>query len=75
MSTDLVTVGPNMPLERAVSMMIGQGISCLPVLADETLMGILTNTDLHLLLQILLETIRQSSLEKSLAAAVSSPQI
>jgi len=74
MSTDLVTVGPDVPLEQAVGLMIDQGISCLPVLADGTLLGIVTNTDLHLVLQILLETVRQSSLEESVATAVSSPQ-
>lgn len=74
MSTDLVTVGPDTPLERAVRLMIDQGISCLPVLTGGKLVGILTNTDLHLVLQVLLETVRQSSLEESIAVAISSPQ-
>lgn len=74
MSTDLVTIHPNTPLEQAVVLMIDQGISCLPVLAEGTLVGILTNTDLHLLLHELLQTLRQSSLEKSTAVAVSNPQ-
>ena len=74
MSTDLVTVGPDTALERAVRLMIEQGISCLPVLAGGRLVGILTNTDLHVVLQILLETVRQSSSEESVAAAISNRQ-
>ncbi len=73
MSTDLVTAPPDMSLERAVVLMMDQGISCLPVLADETLLGVLTNTDLHVVLQVLLQTVRRLSLEESLAAAVSNP--
>jgi len=74
MSTDLVTVGPDTPLEQAVRLMIEQGISCLPVLTGGKLVGILTNTDLHLVLQVLLQTVRQSSLEESIALAISDPQ-
>ena len=66
MSTDLITVGPNVPLEQAVELMVDQGISCLPVVADRTLMGILTTTDLQVVLQLLLQTSRHSSLEESI---------
>jgi acetoin utilization protein AcuB len=66
MSTDLITVGPNVPLERAVELMVDQGISCLPVLVDGTLRGILTATDLQVVLQLLLQTSRHSSLEESI---------
>ncbi len=71
MSGDLVTVGPNTPVERAVMIMIDQGIGCLPVVADESLLGILTNTDLHVILQVLLQTVRQARLEESIAAGAS----
>lgn len=74
MSTDLVTIGPSTTLERAVALMIDQGISCLPVLAEGALVGIVTNTDLHVVLQLLLQTLRQSSSEESLSAVVSSPK-
>ncbi len=57
MSTDLVTTQPRTDLEAATAMMIEHGISCLPVLAGETLVGIVTNTDLHLTMQVLLETL------------------
>lgn len=75
MSTDLVTVSPNTPLDRAVTLMIDQGISCLPVLAEGRLVGILTNTDLHVVLQVFLQTVRRSSSAKSLASTAPSRQI
>lgn len=74
MSTDLVTISPATPLSKAVTLMVDHGISCLPVLADGTLVGILTNTDLYLVLQVLLQTLRQSSLEESTISASAKPQ-
>lgn len=71
MSTDLVTIAPNTPLDRAVRLMVDQGISCLPVLVEGTPVGILTNTDLHMVLQALLQTLRQASSEESVAEPVS----
>ena len=71
MSTDLITIGPNTPLDRAVQIMVDQGISCLPVLVEGTPVGILTNTDLHLVLQALLQILRQASSEESIAEPVS----
>ena len=71
MSTDLITIGPNTPLDRAVQIMVDQGISCLPVLVDGTPVGILTNTDLHVALQALLQVLRQVSSEESAAEPVS----
>ena len=56
MSTDLVTVLPGTTLNRAVTLMVDHGISCLPVLADEKLVGILTNTDLYLVLEALAQS-------------------
>lgn len=69
MSVDLVTVGPEMLLEKAAVLMLEEGISCLPVVREGILLGILTNTDLHVVLQVLLQTIRHSSLAESLATA------
>ena len=57
MSTDLVTVGPNTSLSRAASILLEEGISCLPVKEDGRLVGIVTNTDLHVVLRQLLQTI------------------
>jgi len=70
MSTDLVTVRPDTPLVEAIGVMIDQGISCLPVVESGHLVGIMTNTDLHVVLQILLQTVRLSgSAEPAPAAA------
>lgn len=54
MSSDLVTISPLAPMVDAVGLMVEQGISCLPVLADGLLMGIVTTTDLFVLLEKLL---------------------
>jgi acetoin utilization protein AcuB len=72
MSTDLVTVEPGTPLDRAVAIMIGQGISCLPILVGDDIVGILTNTDLHVVLQVLLQTLPCASPEQSLRPATCS---
>jgi predicted transcriptional regulator len=74
MSTDLVTVRPHTSLARAAVLMVDEGINCLPVLADNMAVGIITNTDLHVVLQILLETAGRSSSAESVAATISSPQ-
>jgi acetoin utilization protein AcuB len=70
MSTDLVTVTSNTPIAEAIGIMIDQGISCLPILENELPVGIMTNTDLHVLLQMLLQTVRLAASEKPLAASV-----
>jgi acetoin utilization protein AcuB len=54
MSTDLVTTEPLMPLADAVHFIVLHGINCLPVVANDRLVGILTTTDLYLTLQNLL---------------------
>jgi acetoin utilization protein AcuB len=65
MSTDLITVTPGASLEQAVDLMIEHGVSCLPVQIDSTLVGILTNTDLNVILQTLLQTVCWSSSAQS----------
>ena len=54
MSPDVVTIAPQTPLSVAVELMLGEGISCLPVVTAGTIVGILTNTDLHVVLHALL---------------------
>ena len=54
MSDDMVTVGLQTTLDRATSIMLEQGISCLPVVDEDRLVGIVTNTDLHMVLRQLL---------------------
>ncbi|MBN1589712.1 MAG: CBS domain-containing protein [Pirellulales bacterium] len=73
MSTDLITVTPGTSLERAVTLMINHGISCLPVQIDSTLVGILTNTDLNVILQTLLQTTSWLPSVQSIATAQLDP--
>lgn len=68
MSTDLVTIGPQTPLDQAVMLMLDQGINCLPVLYGEELVGILTNTDLHIVLTVLLGRLVPSVREAPMSA-------
>ena len=56
MSTDLLTVGPCTALLEAVEVMVDQGINCLPVVAGDQPLGILTSTDLHLIIEQLLQS-------------------
>ncbi|HEV2972965.1 MAG TPA: CBS domain-containing protein [Pirellulales bacterium] len=68
MSADLITTAPEAPLVSSAGEMLGHGISCLPVLADDKLVGILTNTDLETVLEVLLQT-SQAALAALSAAA------
>jgi acetoin utilization protein AcuB len=68
MSTDLVTAEPRTPVTDAIVTMIDHGISCLPVVSEGRLLGIMTNTDLHVLLQMLLQALRTTGPEQSLTA-------
>lgn len=55
MSTDVLSIERDAPLEKAVELMLTHGVNSLPVLADGRLVGILTNTDLNIVLRVLLE--------------------
>ena len=46
MSRELLTVEPQMSADEAGRIMLGRGVSCLPVLADGQLVGVLTLGDL-----------------------------
>ncbi len=70
MSTDLITVESTTPLHQAVGLLVDNGISCVPVVDDGNLLGILTNTDLYLLLQGFLA--KGSDQESEEAAVVAS---
>lgn len=69
MSTDMVTIDPATSVTEAIATMIDHGISCLPVVQNDRLLGILTNTDLHVLLQMLLQTLKTTVSEQPAAAA------
>jgi acetoin utilization protein AcuB len=46
MSTEPVTVWPDEPVEVAARLLVEHAVGCLPVVADEGLVGILTESDL-----------------------------
>ena len=41
----VITVGPDCPLEEAASLMLRENIGCLPVMDNDQLVGIITDTD------------------------------
>ena len=43
---DVITVGPDLPVEEAARVMIDQRIGCLPVVANDKLVGIISDTDI-----------------------------
>jgi CBS domain-containing protein len=68
------TVAPDTPLNPAVTLMIGRGISCLPVVDGGVLRGLFTTTDLVLALQCAFQIIeREAALRQTLDEAVGSP--
>ena len=73
MSKDLVTVRPETPLEQAVTLMVEEGVSSLPVLNGTELVGILTNTDLHVVLQVFLQSALAETSPGSVRCSTSSP--
>jgi len=60
MSTDVITISSKTPLHKAITITVEHGISSLPIVDDGTLVGILTDTDLRLLLERLLPMLRES---------------
>ena len=61
MSEDLTTIAPDAPVEEAASLLVVKKIGCLPVVADGTLVGIVTETDLLAVLVELLGLLTQST--------------
>jgi acetoin utilization protein AcuB len=46
MSRPVFTTTPECPLEEAASLMLREGIGCLPVMEDDQLIGIISDTDI-----------------------------
>ncbi len=59
MSTDLLTIAPEAPLQQAIELICGYGINCLPVVSNGKLVGILSSTDLYIVLETLLKTLHR----------------
>jgi acetoin utilization protein AcuB len=75
---DVITIGPDATIEEAAKVMASHKISCLPVLEDGIVIGILTDTDMMAHLMELLAahipgvrvTIRMSNIKGELARLV-----
>ena len=50
MSTELVTVSPDATVEEATRIMVDNEVSCLPIVQDSHLLGIITKSDMYRLL-------------------------
>ncbi|GAB6164335.1 hypothetical protein JCM19992_03350 [Thermostilla marina] len=59
MTPDPLTVSPDLPVGPAVTTMLQHRISCLPVVEDGNVCGVLTTTDLALSLQSALQILQQ----------------
>lgn len=46
MQTPVITVGPDLPIEEAARKMVDHRIGCLPVVEDDKLVGIISDTDI-----------------------------
>lgn len=57
-----IVVAPEAPAEEAARLMLSNQISCLPVMRDETLVGIITRSDILAAFMTLLNPARQNPL-------------
>ena len=62
MTANPITVSPDTAINPAVTMLIDKHISCLPVVDDGRLVGVLTTTDLMLSLQCALQVLHRLAL-------------
>lgn len=60
MTRQPLTVRPDTPIGQAITSLLRHRISCLPVVADGAVQGILTTTDMLLTLQCLLQLLEQA---------------
>jgi CBS domain-containing protein len=61
MTRSVVTVSPKAKLETAAAQLVNRNISCLPVMENSTLVGIVTTTDLVMTLQCAFQLRRRHS--------------
>ena len=69
MTTAPIIIEPDAPVYEAARLMLAQDIRCLPVMRAETLVGILTTSDI--LLAFISSSVREESRAAAQAAAVS----
>ncbi len=75
MSRDVINVGPNVEISPAVTMMLDNSISCLPVVEMGQLKGIVTSTDLMMAVQCCMHVLRNAtSAMDEVASAQQTPE-
>ena len=66
MTTDVTTVSDDARIIPTITLMMEKGISCLPVLHNDQLCGLLTSTDLMMALQCSLQVLSKMAAEASI---------
>jgi CBS domain-containing protein len=66
MTTNPFSVSPDTLISPAITQMIAKAISCLPVVKDDRLIGVLTTTDLMLVLQCMIQLQQKRMVEMRL---------
>ena len=56
MVTDVITIGPDTPIEDAASLLAEKKLGCLPVMSENRLLGMITGEDIFLAMTSLLGT-------------------
>lgn len=69
MTANPAYASPDTPIRTAISMMLDRHISCLPVVEDRRPVGILTTTDLTMMLQCAMQLLEQLNLTVGAPAA------
>ena len=73
MTRQPLTVSPDSPIGQAITTLLRHRISCLPVVEDGAVRGILTTTDMLLTLQCLLQLLEQAPVLAEASLAEASP--
>lgn len=63
MTADPLSIAPDSPVSPAITLLIQRRISCLPVVDNERLVGVLTTTDLMMALQCALHALQKVAAE------------
>ncbi len=70
MSTNLKTVDPNYGLSNAITIMLQQKLTCIPIVEQDKLVGVLTASDLMMILQCVLVTLYKYTMESNYSDSI-----
>lgn len=74
MTADPLRIAPDSPVSPAITLLIQRRISCLPVVEDDRLVGVLTTTDLMMALQCALHALQKVAAEIADAHSQDNPE-